>query len=280
MRFSERHGHKTVRDTFQLERMDDPLRNGIWNGLQLCYWSDFDEYESLRESEVLTYVVRLWLHFFKRRVDERPTEWRQAKSEIKDYFFSAEWSGVYDFLEFTLANYVLDSYRSDTKEQLVEFCNSILEREMAGYRLVNDLVTPITSNAEAEAIEEAIQDSADRATIGEHLNRALQLLSDRDNPDYRNSIKESISAVESACRAHAGDDAESLNLSLQSLSEKWDVHPAFRQGIEKLYGWTSDEDGIRHALMDRNDVAFEEAKFMLVACSGFVNYLRGMAAKS
>jgi hypothetical protein len=38
----------------------------------------------------------------------------------------------------------------------------------------------------------------------------LQKLADRENPDYRNSIKESISAVESAAQEITGDTGATL----------------------------------------------------------------------
>ena len=45
----------------------------------------------------------------------------------------------------------------------------------------------------------------------------------------------------------------------------------------KLYAYTNQPDtGIRHALMDDDDTytpASEEALFMLVSCSSFINYL-------
>ena len=49
---------------------------------------------------------------------------------------------------------------------------------------------------------------------------------------------------------------------------------ADRVALIKLYAYTSDENGIRHAEgLFENDVTFEEAEFMLVSCSAFVNYL-------
>lgn len=52
------------------------------------------------------------------------------------------------------------------------------------------------------------------------------------------------------------------------------LHIAFKEGIIKLYGWTSDDGGIRHALMDGDSSVTEnEARFMLVLCSAYVNYL-------
>ncbi len=52
------------------------------------------------------------------------------------------------------------------------------------------------------------------------------------------------------------------------------MHPALEAAFTKLYDYTSDAKGIRHALLDEDRVTFEEAKFMLVACSAFVNYVR------
>jgi hypothetical protein len=53
------------------------------------------------------------------------------------------------------------------------------------------------------------------------------------------------------------------------------VPPAFLDIFDRLYGWTSSSSGIRHALPpdEEIDIGFDEAKFMLVICSAFVNYL-------
>ena len=53
------------------------------------------------------------------------------------------------------------------------------------------------------------------------------------------------------------------------------MHPAFKSGLEKIYGYTSDEHGIRHSLMDNPNLNIDDAKFMLVICSAFVNYFQG-----
>ena len=62
---------------------------------------------------------------------------------------------------------------------------------------------------------------------------------------------------------------------LKHVEQKAPLHPALKDAFSRLYGYTSDEGGIRHALMDDSRaVTFEEAKFMLVACSAFINYVR------
>lgn len=51
------------------------------------------------------------------------------------------------------------------------------------------------------------------------------------------------------------------------------LHGALRLAFEKLYGYASDANGIRHALMEESNLEQEDAVFMLVACSAFVSYV-------
>ena len=52
------------------------------------------------------------------------------------------------------------------------------------------------------------------------------------------------------------------------------VHGSMKAAFEKLYGYTSDARGIRHAGdIGGPNSTFEEAKFMLVSCCAFINYL-------
>ena len=98
-------------------------------------------------------------------------------------------------------------------------------------------------------------------------------MSKKPDPDYRNSIKESISAVEATVKIIAGEKAGGLSDALKILDEQVPMHGALREGLLKLYGYTSDAGGIRHALLEEETIGFDEAKFMLVTCSAFVNYL-------
>ena len=54
------------------------------------------------------------------------------------------------------------------------------------------------------------------------------------------------------------------------------LHPALTKAFLALYGFTSDEDGIRHSLQDESTLTYADAKFMLVACAGFVSYLQAV----
>ncbi|MDM1551616.1 hypothetical protein [Empedobacter falsenii] len=106
------------------------------------------------------------------------------------------------------------------------------------------------------------------------METAIELFSNKTNPDYRNSIKESISAVESICIIITEDPKVTLGQALKKLEEKGIIiNKALKSGFSNLYGYTSEGDGIRHGLMEESNLNQEDARYMLVTCSAFINYL-------
>jgi len=270
MSFSERYGYKPVRSVLQREAMDDPLRISLWNVLELYFWASLRDAYTNPGNRSLADAI--WLHHFKWTLDTVPSHWLNTIGAIKNYYFDSDWNEVYDFVEFlSIRAHDPDGYRKS--------CNAILEREGAAYRFVGTQIVEITSETEIESIESAIQASKNLGGAETHLRAALDLLSDRANPDYRNSIKESISAVEAVANAASGTTSATLGAALKTLKGP-SLHPALEGAFSKLYGYTSNAQGIRHALMDEPDLSFEDAKFMLVACSAFVNYLAAKLSKT
>ncbi|WP_300915780.1 AbiJ-NTD4 domain-containing protein [Bacteroides acidifaciens] len=146
------------------------------------------------------------------------------------------------------------------------------------YRIVSLQIVEITSPIEIEAVEAAINEGKD--SVSTHLMTALQHYSHKLNPNYRNSIKESISAVEVICREITGKDT--LGASLNELEKKGIAfNSQLKTGFNNLYNYTNNKDtGIRHALMDDSHIPEQkEALFMLVSCSAFINYLRAIKTK-
>lgn len=106
---------------------------------------------------------------------------------------------------------------------------------------------------------------------GIHLRTALKLFSKRPEPDYRNCTEEAISAAESLVTTLAGE--KDFGRTLNGLRYKLDLNPAFVSALGKLYGYTSDEDGVRHGIFGERGVGFDEPKFMLVTCPAMINFL-------
>jgi hypothetical protein len=275
--FSQRKGLKSVKSILQVDSMDEDLRNGLWNALEVFYWGKASRLayrvSDLRGLDLLLHFI--WRDFFKKPVDEIPELWLRARTILRNWFFDSPWNEVYDFIEF-LANNSFDEFEPT---KFMGFCNTTLEREMSAYRFVDGVIVQLTSDQEIAEIERAINSPTPLKPVSIHLRTALELLADKSNPDYRNSIKESVSAVESMCNLITGSK-DSLGDALKKVEGKMAIHPALKKGFSNLYGYTSDASGIRHALLEEPNLDFEDSKYMLISCSAFINYLAAKAAKA
>ena len=108
--------------------------------------------------------------------------------------------------------------------------------------------------------------------MSEHFDKAISLFSDRENPDYANAVKEAISALEALAQHLLGNEKATLGEAIKKLDK---VPLALQEGIRKIYGYTSNEGGIRHGnSASTHTVDFTEAKFIIVVASALVNFYR------
>ena len=245
-RFSQRKGFKPVAEVIQIDSMNSELRNSLWNTLDVQIWSLDNLYVQYRMG---SFSRALWFDFFKKPIDSRPATNDWILKEIRDYFFDSAWYEVYDFLEFVVEYYQRDDSR------LVMILNSILERELSGYRFVSGRLTDITNAQEIEMLETTLTGSQ-FAGVDTHLQQALNLYANREKPDYRNSIKESISAVESMAKIVSREPKATLGDALKEIEKNGLLHKSLKQGFLSLYGYTSNADGIRHAIMEKPKTQF------------------------
>lgn len=276
MNFSQRRGLKPVRATIQKESIDDDLRTALWNALTIYYLDELKEHEYETNSNLVTILKRLWIHYFKYKLDEFPSySLSRFEREVKEYFFKAQWNEIFDIIEFIISHYTEEIHRNKNHRnfKFIELCNSTLEQHISAYRIIDFLVTEITSDQEISSIEKALEDTSSITPVRTHIRRALELMTDRKSPDYRNSIKESISAVEALCIVITGDPKATLGQALNEIEKTNKLHPALKKSFTSLYGYTSDSDGIRHALIDEDNLNQDDARYMLVICTTFTNYL-------
>jgi hypothetical protein len=278
MNFSQRLGLTPIRQVLQVDSMDVALRNRLWNTLQ-NWIPTFTEDYKLKGSKysdnraLLHFCQDLWHDYLKLPTDTIP-EWpHHAISRIREYFFESPWYDVYNLIEFVVQG-------KDSSSTITVQFNAILAAELSAYRFVDRKLVPISSEAENKAIEHAMKQTATQYSgASEHLKQAVTLLAKKPNPDYRNSIKESISAVESICAVITGDPNATLGKALKVIDAQAPLHAALRSAFEKLCGYTSDAGGIRHALLEEAKLEQEDAVFMLVACSAFVSYVIAKRAR-
>ena len=271
MRFSQRIGITAVRDALQGRSLDETTRSRLWSALAVSVPLVTDVRRPWHRSWIGEFYEQIWSEFFKEPVDDMPATQEEIRNQLKAVILRGEWHEVYDLVEFTLT-----ASRHANRGSYAPEVVRILREEKAGFRIMDGVLVEITDESELRAIEEAFDATEhDRFSPARlHLQAALMMLSDRRAPDYRNSIKESISAIEAIVRILSGDPSAELGKALKMLEKQGaPIHGAFRSALGSLYGYTSDADGIRHALTDEPNVDAADAKFMLVVCSAFVVYL-------
>jgi len=268
--FSDRMGITNSVKEIQLDSMDNDLFISLWNVI----FVRFINYNLKDDNKY--FFEDLWM-FLKLHVDNIPTQPTKLKHQLKETIFRLEWFEIYNMIEYLL-NYIDDSGKTDRD---ITMLNKVLEEEYSAYRIIDKKVMPISNEAEIESIENSLKKTINIFEgANQHLKTAISFLSDKENPSYRNSIKESISAVESIARSLTGE--KTLGKALAQLEQKGlQINSQLKEAFNKLYAYTnSPENGVRHAIMEEaKEPDFEDAKYMLVSCSAFINYLIGKQAK-
>jgi hypothetical protein len=269
--FSERN-RLIPQPAVQLGSVDDRLRNGIWNTIYDLLLKNiaFQGYGQPYPIDLFDFWSLIWRKYFRFRIDEMPAEPSLLLRDIKAMYFDMPWHSIYDFVEAIYR----ECNHKEVRDLFLENINEVLKRDNSGYRMIDGIISAITSDQEIIEIERAIEYPESFST---HIRCALQLLSDKKNPDYRNSIKESISAVEALCFKASG--LREFEKAIKALQSQIGLHGALRTGFMNLYGYTSNDQGIRHALMDEQNLDFEDAHFFMIACAAFVNYAQCKLAK-
>ena len=276
--FSDITGIFPRNNTIQLEEFDDDTRTKISNKLYEIFEITFDYQDKFSYAANQDYsnafCKALYNDVFCQRNNLNGAygyDWRRVFEEIHKVVEEAPYNEVLDIVEYTCRWVASLNYGRD--DTIFSIFNQLFEKEYVGYRFVNGRIVAISDKIEIDAIEESCQNCIEGCRI--QIQKALAFLADRNNKDYKNSIKESISAVESICQVIANDEKGTLGDALKQFERHGlKIHPCLKQAFMKLYGYASDKGGIRHAEgLFESDVTFEEAKFMLVSCSAFINYL-------
>ncbi len=284
MRFSDRIGVTQPVLCLHLDSMSTELRVSLWN-LFVDLYEDGAYWRKIS--------IHVAKYFRKFPVDDLSYDHFDLRNWLKKYFFGLSWYDAYNFVEFIVKHHGVATadrsgggyYGSGHPVSCAKFettVNSILEREHSGYRFIAHVLSPISEQVELAEVQKATElRGTGLEGARKHICTALDLFSKRPDPDYRNAIKEAISAIESIAKQVGAKKGDGLTTALRALEEKAGLHAALRSAFEKLYGYTSDESGIRHAILeDPSAVGFEEAKYMIVACSAFANYLATKAEKA
>ena len=263
--FSQRYGYRNVE--IEYEKVSKELLGRIWG---IFYKEEYDYYDTIQWENYTTGIEDMMIEMgIPYEFPDNHIHKNHNAEALQKYLSKGEWFVIFDFVERYLAK-----KDAPTAERMRSAFNQALTDEVSGYRIVGNHVVPVTNKAELQTIQEAM--NTPYSSVNRHIEKALELFADRRNPDYENTVKEAISAVEAMCCIITGLTGASATLgnAIKKLEEHGVyIHSAMKKAFTSLYGYASDENGIRHGGTDFKDVPSEDAKYMLISCSAFVNYL-------
>lgn len=271
--FRQAEGLEPLPERLKLKQLSRGLRAALFSACFTSIQKSSDEmYREYLEPPWKQISYDIHVDYLAKPADEWQSYTKIIVQFAKEIILKRDYADVFDFLQYILRH-------SDTPRPFKHVIARALETHRAAYSVILDggppTIMPTASEEEAETLQQAFADlrSVEYAGAREHLRKAGEEL---NSGRYAESVRESIHAVESVARAITGLPKPVLPDAMKKIVERHEIHPALYQGLDKLYGWTSDEKGVRHALnSEAAKVDIPEAQFMLGACAAFVSYLIG-----
>ena len=282
--FSQREDKVPLPEPMRLEYIPQKFRQDIWFCIDMeigaSSHGDFDDFEGVYlygprfiTEDNLGRILSLYsFHILGQFHDDTRLKGPEECGRFfKEFIRLRDYHEVLTLIEFVLRN---------------EYCSEALRKSLIGAfdqtpiaYFVDDkdglpTIMPRASREAGEATQQAIEtlrkNSMDGAAT--HLRQAAERINTRQ---YADSIRESISAVESVARRIA-PKGNTLGEALKSLEKRGLLkNNRLKKGFEQIYAYTNSEEGVRHSLVlkEAPEVGLDEAMFMFGACASFAAYL-------
>ena len=208
--FSDRNAIKPENVEIQLHDFDKRTRVQLQNMISKMYSAVYDHDLYYGRSYIQDFIRFVLGTVYSETIDTRKTyDDDPIIKMINETIFNGDYDEVLTLIE-ALVQY-WDSYLKDNRgyqyydkynniyheTSIYEVANIYFEQEYVGYRFVDGIIVPISNSYEVETINETLKN--EYQPVYDHISKANKLIADREKPDYENSIKESISAVEAIC---------------------------------------------------------------------------------
>ena len=271
--FSEREGYRELPAPMQLEELSADLRRTVFDALvnQVAVWQQVSVVHGYVDGPGWRLVRRVLGQFYEVPEDDISNDVVKLKSTFREIVLGRKFYEVLDLLE-AICEGSLDGTFAREIQRLFSLHGAAYRLdEAAGHWQF----FPSSSEEQGHAVSTALGTLREAGMEGAHTHLTAAA-NDINARQFADAIRESIHAVESVARVLSPDAANGLRPALDSLMNSGVLkHRALKEGFLKLYGYTSNEQGIRHALLDSGaaDVGLDEALFMFGACASFAAYL-------
>ena len=264
--FSQREGYRAVPGPLRLKELPDTARIDLWNVLY-TFWSDRDFLDGAWKA--ILRDVHVWHHHLP--LDEWTGTRHNVRDRLRTFIERQPFHQVFDLFEYIMRHERCPEYFIESVSNAFGVCQLAYAIDADPPVTIWPATTPEEGTELVRSVDELRSAGLDGSVT--HLRNASRCINDRD---WAGSVRESIHAVESVARQIGPAASKTLGPALNSLEKQGVLqHRALKEALNKLYGYTSDEQGIRHSLLDKAeaDVTIDEAVFMLGACASFASYL-------
>ncbi len=272
--FSHRYGYRELPKAMQLEELSSELRREVWNTTRAFLNDQRAEmgWEFCFPAAAAAFVERIFGQLLEKAEDEIPTSYDHVMNMTKELIWAGPFHAVLDLAELMIN----DPFTG------VSFARTIaasFDRLGAPYSVDMSQqpfeFRPHASIAQRDAIKKAVEDIRGSSMHGAdiHLRDAAKHI---NAGQFADAITDSIHAVVSVARTIDDQESKTLGPALDSLERVGLLkHPSLKQAFKTLYGYTCEEQGIRHPLIAESaaNVGLDEALFMYGACASFAGYL-------
>ena len=275
--FSQANDYEEIPGPLKLEELPKEARTHIWNVFYISMNSYIRD-KALSPTRTHYVVCGSWAEILlsiHMNVDSLPLdEWNdsfeQIRTVLRHRIETQPFNKVFDLIQFVMRHPECPSEFIDEIKQAFAFSRLAY--------IIDDspppTILPAVTREEGVALLESLKTLQIAGLNGGagHLRKASGCI---NRGDWAGSVRESIHAVESVARIIDPQASQTLGPALSSIERQGSLHPALKNAFSALYGYTSNEQGIRHALLngDETDVGMDEAIFMLGACASFSSYL-------
>lgn len=216
---------------------------------------------------------------------------KKAQGDTKNAIESIDWAKLYDFCERlhshlaneiswedSYGNYIVRLARSDAKEFISAELQRLFLEEGLAYEFSEGVVRRRGRKHTVELTTKSQVVLSDPKLLGarRHYEKALQFFRHPSKPDYENSVKEAVCAVEAAAKSlFPIAKSSTLGDFIKWLSNTSDIEvpKALMQTLSGIYGFRNGGDGIAHGGANGGRATVEVAEYILAVCASQIIYL-------
>lgn len=265
LNFSQRNGFAELPTQLKLGELPLKTRYSVAEIIRYVVQRNIDYGGNFLTTPINSLFKYLWINEFELPPSQFQNDPYSWKGLLEKQCANLPVNEFFDLLEFLCKSPIF----TDLEKSLP----NLLEQHYSAYSFIGGQFIAVGNKESAEAFQVATEqlerDGHNAAKA--HLSNSAKHLR---NGKWADSVRESIHAVESVVKK-MDIKGNTLGAALSEIKNKGYIHDALKSGFSSLYGYTSDEGGIRHALLEGGtpNVSQADAIYMMGSCASFVSYL-------